>query len=732
MARKSKPAAPKSATVDAKKKSGKKCARPTAPPTSKESQRTLSLPVLIAVATVVIFAALTVIFVNHRDHEPASLSHRTVEISVDGAAAQAQARVEARGSFVDADSSSGAMSLDLEDFGVLDQLQVMLHRNGEVSPCYEPAEGSRSLAEAIQVAREKLAGWNSNNPYPLDKQSAKVRKNFDMYQLDALLTLSLASMGGGYFTDLNTCHAIKYNSVLAYDRTEDLEMVDEDEDTFELFDSSDPPEPHQTRVEVGEKEKRQREMLRHNNAPLFNKFCDAGTARTPVLSDHSFNHAIPAYGADGSEIDTTVLPCHFHTREGLRIRSLQHLLTLAHSTIQKRECNSSVDTGGEYCAVPELHLYAVPVGRHFMFAAAYVGEVFHLDHIEQVLRAPMSLTALSLSPRIFEVHEFFNQEEADDIVQRALTETSETHRLKRSSTGRSGYNVNPTRTSDNAFDTHSHTAMTIKERCFKTLGIFEYEDEVSDGLQVLRYNISTAYVDHMDWIDDYQRSQKANMESWAIGTNRFATILLYMTDLPEAGGGETVFTEGWPIGQSVDDRISLSQSLAMVKEKGLTKLFQKDSWQEKMVAKCNSRLTFRPGRAKSVLFYSQHPNGEPDKSSQHGGCPVLEGEKWAANLWVWNGPRYGPHAPTFDTGQDENEGLDHAVTATFRNSGKNPAFKSAKLFYENTYWGDLEPGGSGHGVNTFHGHRWNVKVGEDIVKTWVIGTEGGKKRVYKL
>jgi hypothetical protein len=33
--------------------------------------------------------------------------------------------------------------------------------------------------------------------------------------------------------------------------------------------------------------------------------------------------------------------------------------------------------------------------------------------------------------------------------------------------------------------------------------------------------------------------------------------------------------------------------------------------------------------------------GRVDEMSMHGGCPVLEGTKWAANLWVWNGRRYG-------------------------------------------------------------------------------------------
>lgn len=50
-------------------------------------------------------------------------------------------------------------------------------------------------------------------------------------------------------------------------------------------------------------------------------------------------------------------------------------------------------------------------------------------------------------------------------------------------------------------------------------------------------------------------------------------------------------------------------------------------------------MAVKPLRAEAVLFYSQHPDGRVDHASLHGGCPVLEGTKWAANLWVWNGPR---------------------------------------------------------------------------------------------
>jgi hypothetical protein len=78
-------------------------------------------------------------------------------------------------------------------------------------------------------------------------------------------------------------------------------------------------------------------------------------------------------------------------------------------------------------------------------------------------------------------------------------------------------------------------------------------EDHSDGLQILRYNLTTAYVPHSDYIDgsaeinhDYESAQK--------GGNRFATILLYMSDLGPGDGGETVFTEAWPVGQAKEDR----------------------------------------------------------------------------------------------------------------------------------------------------------------------------------
>jgi hypothetical protein len=64
-------------------------------------------------------------------------------------------------------------------------------------------------------------------------------------------------------------------------------------------------------------------------------------------------------------------------------------------------------------------------------------------------------------------------------------------------------------------------------------------------------------VPHLDYLDideklehDYDSSRK--------GGNRFATILLYMTDLEEKDGGETVFSEAWPTYQAVEDRVEIN------------------------------------------------------------------------------------------------------------------------------------------------------------------------------
>jgi hypothetical protein len=191
----------------------------------------------------------------------------------------------------------------------------------------------------------------------------------------------------------------------------------------------------------------------------FLTFCDMGQERTPILHDHDELLSV----SSGDDVQT--LPCHFHTREGLRITSFDQLIDLTRNINNQNTEDCTVNSNGEQTCKSSsmMHLYAVPAGRLFMFAPSYVGEVFTLAHVKHPNPEPVTLKVLSVSPRVFDVVDFFEEDESKAIVDKALRETSESHKIKRSSTGASGYNVNSQRTSENGFDTHGTTAVAVKK-----------------------------------------------------------------------------------------------------------------------------------------------------------------------------------------------------------------------------------------------------------------------------
>mmetsp|Transcript_24195 Transcript_24195/g.67434 ORF Transcript_24195/g.67434 Transcript_24195/m.67434 type:complete len:271 (+) Transcript_24195:216-1028(+) len=257
----------------------------------------------------------------------------------------------------------------------------------------------------------------------------------------------------------------------------------------------------------------------------------------------------------------------------------------------------------------------------------------------------------------------------------------------------------------------------------------EFWEGHDDGLQILRYNQTKAYTPHMDYMEDSKRLSPYNFDSAGKGGNRFATVLLYMSDMEdEDSGGELVFSHAWPQskGEEQPRRLQIDDAIEELRATGHADAagIRRGSWEENMVATCRSKLSIKPKQGKAVLFYSQHPNGTQDYMSRHGGCPVLKGEKWAANLWVWNAPRGDyPGQPLRDGAAKQkyntakqNEG----ISAVFRNSGKDPRFKVAELYYESQRWGKLGFGDESLRVNTFEGHRWNARVDGKIVKHFVI------------
>ncbi|GAB5033500.1 Hypothetical protein NocV09_01400340 [Nannochloropsis oceanica] len=393
----------------------------------------------------------------------------------------------------------------------------------------------------------------------------------------------------------------------------------------------------------------------------------------------------------------------------------------------------------------EQLLFAVLPKRHFMWPAFEVGHKVAVPGVTSSIPGqPITLETLSESPRVFLVENFLSPQDAEDLIENALGITAEGFALKRSTTGAEGSEVSSQRTSENAFDTTSPIAMKLKRRVFDLLGMRPYVETWADGLQVLRYNESKAYISHLDYLEVNDRSNHDFDSAREGGTNRFATVLLYLTDVEQ--GGETVFPHGYKL---EGETLSKKEALAKAKALGLTAALQPGSWQEEMMGECINRLAVKPKKARAVLFYSQNEDGTVDKRSLHGACPVIKGVKWAANLWVWNGPRYGYSARQREKAVAAAEGEDWKGNGEGKGKGKykgrdgrvEAEFSSSvggvALFWEETRWGEMGPGLPAVKAITYQNHKWNVRreeggEGGEVLVAWEIKTAEAVEGVVKF
>jgi prolyl 4-hydroxylase len=221
-----------------------------------------------------------------------------------------------------------------------------------------------------------------------------------------------------------------------------------------------------------------------------------------------------------------------------------------------------------------------PTGQPIILES-WTGTCSRYIFVEHILYHPVPLE----TPRVFHIYNFFSHEEADQLIARVnASNASDTNvlQLERSLTGSAeAKKVSRHRTSENVFDTKSEIAMAFKKRSFDLLTLGAYDPNLGDGIQILRYQQKQAYIPHHDYFP-IKTSSDFNYDSHTGGSNRFATIFLYLSNVTL--GGQTVFPhvnmpEGFRHPQDQVDALKTTGP----------QLFDRDSWELETAEKCTTQ-----------------------------------------------------------------------------------------------------------------------------------------------
>lgn len=256
-----------------------------------------------------------------------------------------------------------------------------------------------------------------------------------------------------------------------------------------------------------------------------------------------------------------------------------------------------------------LSYFPRPPPLHPMWAADFIGQIhgvtsqarhFLAKATQAQQELHMEMTVSSVAPRVMEIDNFLSDYECRYLIHMAqrkgLTPSTVEGASSVDTRTRSSQTSWLSRQSDKLVE-------TIYRRAADVLQIDEsllrhaspHHDNIashhaiSEDMQLVHYQKGQEYTPHHDFV--YPSISNRHQPS------RFATLLIYLHAPTE--GGETTFP----------------RSLQSTFHDGLTVL---------------------PKVGKAVLFYNMLPDGNVDDLSQHGSMPVDNGEKWIANLWVWD------------------------------------------------------------------------------------------------
>jgi len=212
----------------------------------------------------------------------------------------------------------------------------------------------------------------------------------------------------------------------------------------------------------------------------------------------------------------------------------------------------------------------------------------------------LTLHTKALSPRVFLVPSFLSKLECETIIREAsgLLEPSlvtdkghETKQVRNSWTAWLKRENNLI--IQQVYDRVADVCQMPRSQCRST--------KSAEPLQVVRYKPNQYYNEHVDYLTPSFYPHCPEVQR---GNNRFATFLLYLR-VSRGPGGHTYFPYA---------RNNLGNETGPGSE----------------------GLKLKPKQGSAVVFYSMLPDGNLDERSLHAGTPVQKGEKWIANIFLWD------------------------------------------------------------------------------------------------
>eukprot|EP00884_Botryococcus_braunii_P014959 jgi/Botrbrau1/23464/Bobra.106_1s0019.1 len=218
------------------------------------------------------------------------------------------------------------------------------------------------------------------------------------------------------------------------------------------------------------------------------------------------------------------------------------------------------------------------------------------------------IETLSWRPRASVYHNFLSPEECNHILNMTRPHVRRSTVIADALDSGKKSELNDIRTSYGVFvPRHMDPIISrLEERISKWthLPISHQED-----FQVLRYVWGQKYGSHWD-------ARPGERSDWAKRNPRVATVLLYLEE-KNLQGGETAFTDA-------DADHYVSEALRL-------KSFS--------FSECaRGKVAVPPKKGDALLFWSLKPDGDLDPYALHAGCPVVDGIKWTATVWIHVNP----------------------------------------------------------------------------------------------